>query len=109
MIVKGEHLSMVRGDSETVTVTGEGWEFQRGDVVELTVRRRGSTSQKLIHKQATEFPEGRAIFEIRPEDTAGLYFGTYRYDIQLTRADGTVTTLIRPHDFEVSEEVSYGD
>ena len=45
--------------------------------------------------------------DINPEDTEGLVFGTYVYDIELKRADGYVDTVIPPHEFLIMEEVTY--
>ena len=47
-------------------------------------------------------------FVIEPEDTSGLDFGNYVYDVELTLADGTVNTIIPPSTFKVMGEVTYG-
>lgn len=107
MIISGQNLSMTRGDSESLTVSCGVVPFADGDSVEFTVRRYASSDRKLIYKRVTEFEDGKAVIAITPEDTAGLEFGPKIYDIQLTRADGTVTTIIKPHTFHITEEVSY--
>ena len=57
----------------------------------------------------TEFGnQGEAVIALHPEDTASMAFGDYVYDIQLTRAVGTVTTLVTPSRFRLTEEVTYG-
>ena len=40
-----------------------------------------------------------------PEDTIGLKFGEYKYDVQLTKPSGVVDTFIDKASFIVSEEV----
>lgn len=105
MIVKGTKLSMVRGDDESITVTCSE-SFAAGDRITFTVRQ--SVEDPIaLQKIVTEFPAGEAVIGIRPEDTAGLDFGDYVYDIQLTRRDGTVTTIIEPARFRLKEEVTY--
>ena len=60
-----------------------------------------------LQKIIAVFPNGEAVIPIYPEDTEPLEFGSYVYDIQVTRANGTVTTLIVPSAFKLTEEVTY--
>lgn len=102
------NISMTRGDSETITVSCQERPFAEGDKITFTVRFTPSSKEKEIEKTVTEFTEeGKAIIEILPEDTAKMAFGKYRYDIQLTGADETVTTIIKPAEFRIEEEVTY--
>lgn len=102
------NISMTRGDSETITVSCKDRPFVEGDVIAFTVRKGVKNQVKNIAKKVTTFDEnGKAIIEIKPEDTAGMDFTTYKYDIQLTAEDGTVSTIIKPADFTLTEEVSY--
>ena len=99
------NIEMTRGDSESITVRCSE-PFQSGDTVYLTVRE-DADSGIAMQKVVTSFPNGEAVFGILPGDTEGLDFGNYVYDIQLTRANGTVTTLIVPSRFRLNEEVTY--
>ena len=104
-------LSMTRGDSETIIVkcflSGEPQPLETGDEVTLTVRASAQTPI-VIQKTVTVFDEhGWAVIAIDPEDTAELDFGVYVYDVQLTAADGTVTTLVPISSFTLTEEVTY--
>lgn len=108
MTVNGTNISMTRGDSESIRVSLSNSTFSPGDKVELTVRREPTHPTKLIHKTVTEFEDGKAVIRIQPEDTGAIPFGSYVYDIQLTRADGTVYTIIKPSTFSVLTEVTYG-
>lgn len=108
MTVTGTNLSMTRGDTESITVSLQGDVFSSGDKVEFTVRKFPDHIEKQIHKTVTEFEDGKAIIRLYPEDTGKLSFMQYVYDIQLTRADGTVYTIIKPSRFEILPEVSYG-
>lgn len=43
--------------------------------------------------------------QLDPADTKGLHFGMYKYDIELTRANGVVATPIADEDFRICPEV----
>ena len=105
MTVNGTKLAMVRGDSESITVQCSV-PFASGDAVYFTVRQTVE-DPIVLQKIITEFDTGKAIIVINPSDTEPLDFDDYVYDIQLTRADGTVTTLIEPDRFRIKEEVTY--
>lgn len=105
MTVNGTKLAMTRGDSESIQVTCSEL-FHPGDEIILTVRQ-SPEDPIVLQKTVTEFPGGEAFIGIDPQDTAGLDFGDYVYDIQWTRADGTVTTVIEPSRFRLKEEVTY--
>lgn len=98
---------MTRGDSESILVSCPQSPFAEGDIITFTVRKTVH-SPKVIEKNVTEFTEeGKALISIAPADTANLEFGSYLYDIQWTKADGTVTTIIKPASFGIEKEVSY--
>ncbi len=111
MIVEGTNISMIRGDTEHITVKlaedGESVPFEEGDILYFTVKYNTSQEEKLLQKVITEFEDGEAIIEIAPDDTKELPFRTYIYDMQLTRKDGTVTTIIPPSRFTIKGEVTY--
>ena len=112
MIVSGTSLKMTRGDTGAIRVivsdaAGEIVPLVDGDMIEMTVRESLISSEKTMYKKVTEFVNGEALITIHPEDTANLKFKTYVYDIQLTRANGQVQTIIKPSQFEVSSEVTY--
>ena len=112
MIVSGTNLYMTRGDTGAIRVAvsdaaGETVPLANGDVIELTVRERLGASGKMLYKKVTDFIDGEALITIQPEDTSSLKFKTYVYDIQLSRANGQVQTIIKPSQFEVGSEVTY--
>ena len=107
MTVSGTDLAMTRGDSESITVKCTSDPFATGDVVTMTVRE-DVESAIVLQKVITAFDSGDAVIGILPADTANLTMDTdYVYDIQVVRADGTVTTLIKPSKFTIEEEVTY--
>ena len=109
------NLSMTRGDSESITVRcyerTDGGEsvflpIEDGDTVYLTVRP-DAEGEIALQKVIEDFPGGEAVIPFAPEDTSGLDFGDYVYDVQLTLANDTVTTLILPSRFSITQEVTY--
>lgn len=98
---------MTRGDSDSIVVSCPDRPFQAGDEVVFTIKVSEFTPDIILQKRATEFDEGKAVFEIRPEDTSGLRYGGYKYDIQLTTADGAVITIIKPASFYIEREVTW--
>lgn len=107
MIVRGQNLFMTRGDSESISVSCKNYSFENGDVIDFTVKVDEYATKALIHKRITEFQDGVAYIYIDPVDTSSLKFGEYLYDIQLTNKNGGVSTIIRPHTFEIGSEVTY--
>lgn len=106
MTITGTNISMTRGDSESITVTCSE-PFAAGDRLYMTVRE-DAESDIQFQKIVTEFDEkGAAVIPIQHDDTEGMDFGDYVYDIQLTRADGTVRTLVKPARFTLTEEITY--
>lgn len=106
MITEGSNIKMIRGDTETITVTcadelGAHIPLIVGDTVYFTVKRRLKDTEKTFQKIVTEFTEGNAVIILAHLDTNTIEVGTYQYDIQLTRGDGTVTTIIGPSEFEL--------
>jgi hypothetical protein len=110
-------VTMTRGDSESLTVrkrvNGAADAFVAGETLTMTVRD-GAEGEILFQKAVTEFDEsGAAVIPIETEDTQGLDFGSYVYDIQFTDAAGKVRTLIPPRPgrlpkFTLTQEATYG-
>ena len=103
---------MIRGDTEIIKVScknaqGVDVPFEDGDTLYFTVKSSVDIEEKKIQKVITEFPDGIAYIKISPADTKSMRFRSYYYDIQLTRADGTVKTITPPSKFTVKGEVTY--
>ena len=105
-------ISITRGDSKTIPLEfeledGTTIPFNAGDIVYFTVKDNAYTNEKQFQIIITDFPNNVAYIEIHPTHTKSLKYKKYVYDLQVTRADGTVTTLIPASDFIVGEEVTY--
>lgn len=112
MRLSGKDIYMIRGDSETILVSctdsdGSPVPFAVGDTVRFTVKRQASDTTKVLQKVVTEFDEGVATISLAPADTKNASFGKYVYDVQLTSAEGRVTTIIPPSRFVLEEEVTH--
>lgn len=106
------NLAMIRGDSESITISCETAQNEpialvTGDTIYFTVKVNTSTDTKLLQKIITAFDGGVAVIELVPSDTKLLRYGSYRYDVQLVRGDGRVTTLVPPSAFIIEPEVTY--
>lgn len=106
MLVNGTKISMTRGDSESITITCAERPFKQGDTIAFTVKENVYQTEHKIQKTVKEFADGKAVVEILPEDTRNLKFHAYIYDIQLTGADGSVKTIIKPSEFNILPEVT---
>lgn len=72
------------------------------DTLTLSVKKKVKDSTYILQKTIN----GSTVFHIKPEDTRGVSFGTYVYDVQLTTSDGDVYTIIEPTSFEIMTEVT---
>jgi hypothetical protein len=112
MKVSGKNISMTRGDSEAISLSCTdsskvGIPLVTGDTIYFTVKVSASDEAKAFQKVVTAFDAGIAYIDIMPNDTKSMCFGSYVYDVQLTKANGTVTTIIPPSRFTLLEEVTY--
>lgn len=107
MKITGTNIYMTRGDSESLAVSCPQRPFAEGDKVELTLRTCAGDGRVLLHKTVTSFTDGKAIIAINPADTSNLPFCDASYDVQVTFADGTVKTIVRPSKFTIGKENTY--
>ena len=106
-VSKYGEIQLTRGDTARLTVDityddGGAYEVKESDVLTLTVKKNYEDTEPLIEKEVT----GSNLFHIKPEDTASLAFGKYKYDVQLTTAEGDVYTVVDDKVFNVCKEVS---
>ena len=108
--VNGKTVTMTKGDTVVLTVKiqdGDGeYTPQQGDKVRFAMKKRYTDATPLILK---EIPLDTMELRIDPEDTknldAGESRGKYYFDVELTKADGTVDTFIPRGEWLVLEEV----
>ena len=113
MKTDGTNLSMIRGDSETITIQCTDQEglpisfVDIDDTVYFTVKLNTSTETKIFQKIITAFESGKAIIEIVPTDTHALQYKSYKYDVQWVDKNGRVRTIVTPSIFTVEPEVTF--
>ena len=107
VIDENKNITLTRGDSAPFSVTlkmdGEVYEMQAGDRIDFGVKADYEDQECCIHKTSTTNP---ASFQIDPEDTSELEFGTYRYDVQFVAANGFTQTFIEKKRFKLDKEVT---
>lgn len=102
------NIKITRGDTGVIAINlknkdGTEYVMQTGDVLVITVKRSTYVSDVLFQKAFDSSMQAK----IEPADTAGLSYGTYWYDVQLTTAGGDVFTVVVPHKLEVMPEVTW--
>lgn len=112
MIINGTKLSMIRGDTESITISikdteGELIPLVIGDTVYFTMKKNMNNETKVIQKVITSFTDGSAIIDLLHDDTKNISFGEYYYDVQVTYENGTVRTVLGPDTFTILGEVTY--
>lgn len=109
--INGKKVTMTKGDTVILSVgivdtDGNTYTPQEGDRVRFAMKKRYSDVTPLILK---EIPIDTMELRIDPADTksleAGDSRGRYCYDIELTKADGTVDTFIPRGEWLILEEV----
>lgn len=95
--VSKTHIKMTRGDSATFKVSidylnsGDPYVPEEGDSIRFTLKKYLSDRTALITK---DISIDTMLLNIDSEDTFGLSFGRYYYDIQLIKSDGKTDTVI---------------
>lgn len=106
--VQGTNITMTRGDTAKILLTltqynDTPYQPIEGDTIRFALKKSYSDSRTLMK---IDIPAVLPlILHIKPSDTKKLAYGVYKYDIQLTRADGTVDTFIDRATFTLTEEV----
>lgn len=105
-------IQLTRGDTAYLQVPlvnigpgGEETEYAMAadDILTFTVRAALDDPKICFQKVS----KGANSFRVAPEDTQGYTFGKYKYDIQLTKANGDVHTVVEPACFKILPEVTY--
>lgn len=92
------NIELTKGDSKSITViiksNGVKVPLVSGDIVYFSARQKPSQTTYDIQKTITSFTNGEAIITLLSVDT-NIDTGTYLYDIQLSKANGEVFTIIK--------------
>lgn len=105
--VKGTTITLTRGDTFAAIIEisdseGNAYQPVEGDSIQFTMKMSYNDPEPLISK---DVPIDNMKLVLNPEDTKDLAFGSYVYDIQLTKATGEVDTFIAKAKLQLTEEV----
>lgn len=114
--VEDNVIYITRGDSACFNISAtyedcvgsERYEFQPGDQLMLSVKKTNKDFDEDILIQVTDTvttPSKIWPLYLAPEDTKQLKFDTYYYDVQLTKEDGWVDTIVTSTKFKVGVEI----
>ena len=105
--ISGTSITLTRGDSFNATIevmqksgsTYVPYEFQPNDKLMFYLKHKAMNAAKTnyIDRQpliTKNINTDSKLLSLLPEDTKGLAFGDYVYDIELTFEDGSVDTFI---------------
>lgn len=105
--VKNTTIYLTRGDTfkALITITnpdGTIYTPQEGDEIRFAMKQDVEDEECLIIR---DIPKESMLLILYPEDTKHLEYGTYVYDIQLTKANGDVDTFITASKLKLTYEV----
>lgn len=105
--MQGTDIKITRGDNAQLSVDllnadGSEYVMQNGDKLYLTVNIGARQGKPLLQLVA----DSQATFRFVPDSTKPLEFGKYKYDIQLSTANGEIYTVTPVSKFEVLEEIT---
>lgn len=90
-ITKGDTLSL---EIELTEADGSAYQYVEGDMLRFAISEayEGDINYHLIYEDS--FAADHMNFVMSANETENLRYKTYNYDIELTRSDGTVDTVI---------------
>ena len=107
------NINIIRGTTNAFGVRiessdGEPYMLQSGEKIIFGVKLNTENSDYDIVKTVTvaDYTDGAYNINLAPEDTAGLNFGRYYYDVGVQTADGDYYMIIPCSEFNVLENVT---
>lgn len=114
---EGNKIWLTRGDSlQTVVDLLQGetpYIPQAGDTIRFALKHARMEKDRAGYLEFADeeplvvkaIPNDTLTLALDPEDTKDLGFGLYKYDVEITFADGYVDTFIADEDFTLTPEV----
>lgn len=104
-------ITLTRGDDcvlvvDITDISGNAYIPAGNDVVKFYVKKPSSGALEEQAALITKTFNADQTCSISKDDTANLDLGTYKYGVVLTKADGTVATIIPPTDFIIEEGIT---
>ena len=100
-------IYLTRGDTAVLNLQikqddGTDYIVKDGDSILFTIKKTTKDKTVILQKAVVN-----GQIKINPEETSALNYGRYCYDVQLKKEDGTVSTVIPPAQFILTEEVTF--
>jgi len=115
--IEDNKITLTRGDTFITEVRiyqddnrTEAYTPAQGDSVRFALKSPKMTSGNRAYRDEEplilkDIPISSMILQLDPEDTKPLDFGEYVYDMELTKANGVVSTFITETPFILTPEV----
>lgn len=105
--ISGTTITLTRGDTLNALISitdseGNPYTPMEGDSIRFAMKSKITDENPILN---IDIPIDTMELIIQPEDTKHLNFGSYVYDIQLTKANGVIDTFITKSVFKLTEEV----
>lgn len=109
-------ITHVRGDTRVLRIdvfdeNGDAYNPAQLDEITMTVRKGSHRGEIVIQKQSGNedvvIISGGWQITIQPEDTEGLPYTAYYYDVEVTLEDGYRQTIVTCSPFNITREVTY--
>ena len=105
--VSRNRITLTRGDTAylKLNITDESdnaYELSEGDIIFFRIAEYG-TSGRLLFEKTVNIET--LTLELKPEDTAGLEFRTYRYEVEVVTEAGEHFTVIENAAIEITVEL----
>ena len=105
--VRKTTIYLTRGDTFKATISisnpdGTPYIPEEGDQIRFALKKDIYDTDCLIVK---DVPINTMELVLEPQDTKNLDYGSYVYDMQLTKANGDVDTFITASKFKLTYEV----
>lgn len=101
-------IHLTRGDTAHFIVEiahNDGvYEPERGDELTFSVKKSTRAEDFIIQKKF----KPAEVLVLNPEDTKNVGFGRYIYDVQLSKHNGEIYTIVEPTYFYIKEEITNG-
>lgn len=106
--IEGTDIFLTRGDTAYLHVEikdekGSTYSLKDTDILTLTVRKQPNETKVYLKSVG----DRNGNFILLPKDTENMYFGEYKYDIQLFINEEEIYTIIPVSSFNVLEEVTW--
>ena len=100
-------ITITEGDTGYLKLSIPNYKIAPGDTIYFRVKAKdhGYLFQKVVTGEE-HIENGMATIKIEPQDTKSKELGVYLYDIQLTRENKDIFTVVGPRNFEIMEGIT---